>query len=148
MLKGKHGYNLRFEKKLKDVGVGIKGVESELHQAILNILLNAEEAIDENGEVVLSTGLSENQMLKIAIQDNGRGISERDLLKVFDPFYTGNGRDQSTGLGLCIARSIIQKHGGEVKIQSTLGEGTLVEIVLPIVNEEESDGGEKDHSIC
>ena len=135
ILKGKHNSNLKVEKRYEDTAVDIIGVESELHQAILNVLINAEQAVGEQGEVVLYTSVVGRKMLRIAIQDSGVGIDELELSKVFDPFFTTKGREKYSGLGLYIARTIVEQHQGNIDVRSKLGEGTLVEILLPVNDE-------------
>jgi two-component system sensor histidine kinase HydH len=119
-------------------------------QALLNILLNAIEAMASGGtlRVRLADGPA---WVELAIQDNGRGIPPEHLGRLFDPFFTT--KPQGTGLGLVIAHGVIQAHDGEVIIDSTPGVGTMVTIRLPkptsIVHpgsEDNDAGARQDHS--
>lgn len=147
MIKGKHGCNLTFDRRYDTTISKIVGIESELHQAILNILTNAEEAIEDSGMITVYTKAVSKNAIRIAIQDSGRGIPAECISKIYDPFYTGKGREKNSGLGLYIAKSIIESHGGKINVKSQVKVGTLVEIMLPILNEEENNEEGKDNSV-
>jgi signal transduction histidine kinase len=110
----------------------IPGAESKLHQAILNILSNASQAIDNEGQITISTALASGK-IRIIIQDTGCGINKNDLGKIFDPFFTTKAPGKGTGLGLSISYSIIKEHGGNIEYESLAGKGTTVSIYLPII---------------
>jgi len=105
----------------------------ELSQVIMNLLINACDAISVKGEISL---ISEHEAgnIKISICDNGSGISESDILKLFDPFFTTKGIGKGTGLGLSISQDIIKKHGGTLAVSSQSGKGSCFTILLPIAN--------------
>jgi PAS domain S-box-containing protein len=105
---------------------------AQIEDAVLNLIINAIDAIDGNGEVNIQVGQTETEFENEAIvivSDNGRGISEDDLVKVFNPFFTT--RAGGTGLGLPAVRRIVRAHGGRVEVQSTLGQGATFTIHLP-----------------
>ena len=105
---------------------------AQIEDAVLNLIINAIDAIDGDGEVNVQVGQSETEFENEAIvrvSDNGRGISEHDLVKVFNPFFTT--RAGGTGLGLPAVRRIVRAHGGRVEVQSTLGQGATFTIHLP-----------------
>jgi len=106
---------------------------AQIEDAVLNLILNAIDAIDRNGEVTVQVGQtemgSESEAI-VRVSDNGRGISEDDLVKVFNPFFTT--RAGGTGLGLPAVRRIVRAHGGRVEVQSTLGQGATFTIHLPV----------------
>ncbi|MEO7502325.1 MAG: ATP-binding protein [Gemmatimonadaceae bacterium] len=113
-----------------DIGSGalpVRGDEAALEQLFLNILLNAAQALDENGKagVTLST---ENGSALIDIWDSGSGVSPDRMKKVFDPFFSTK-RD-GTGLGLSVARQIVNAHGGSIELDSAVDSGTTVSIRL------------------
>jgi PAS domain S-box-containing protein len=105
---------------------------AQIEDAVLNLIINAIDAIDGNGEVNIQVGQTdtefENEAI-VSVSDNGRGISEDDLVKVFNPFFTT--RAGGTGLGLPAVRRIVRAHGGRVEVQSTLGQGATFTIHLP-----------------
>ena len=101
-----------------------------LHQAFLNILLNAIQAMPAGGHLTVSTALDpRGQGEEISFADDGQGIDAETLKKVFNPFFTS--KEKGSGLGLPIVKSIIESHQGAIKVDSTLGEGTTVTITLP-----------------
>ncbi len=105
---------------------------AELGQVFLNLLLNAADAIPQQGKVVFKTSLH-NSHIVIDVKDNGTGISEQNLPHVFDPFFTTKEIGNGIGLGLTVCHNIIQSHKGNIKIKSTQQQGTHVHIILPIV---------------
>ncbi|RKZ05724.1 histidine kinase, partial [bacterium] len=105
------------------------GEEKRLQQAFLNILLNAEQAIKDNGRIVVSMDKrGEDYIIKIT--DNGKGISEKERERIFEPFFTT--KPAGSGLGLSVVKSIVEEHGGKIDIASEPGSQTTVTIILPI----------------
>ena len=105
----------------------------QLQQVFLNVLINALDAMSNNGVLSITTALKEKEgsaRLVITIADNGEGIGEEALSVIFDPFYST--KDTGTGLGLPISRSIIENHAGHLGIDSTPGLGTVVTIDMPL----------------
>ncbi len=103
----------------------------QLRQVFVNIILNACEAIKDNGRLAITTIFSEEeQMVKVDIKDNGVGIAEEDLPRVFDPFFTS--KEQGTGLGLSVVYGITNSHQGTIEVKSKVGEGTTFIFKLPI----------------
>jgi len=103
-----------------------------LGQVFLNILLNAAQAMAERpGNINIHTNLDAEQ-ITIRVADQGMGITESDLSRVFDPFFTTREVGQGTGLGLTVSRDIIQTHGGRITAASQEGVGTTFTIVLPV----------------
>ena len=105
--------------------------EGRLHQAFLNVISNSVQAIEEKGEIEIKTAV-ESGFIKIIIKDNGCGISEENLSKIMDPFFTTKEPGKGTGLGLSITYSIIRQHHGIIDIESNKGEGTQILIQLPV----------------
>ena len=103
----------------------------ELSQVILNLLVNASDAVTEKGIISISSRLMEDY-IEIKISDNGSGINDNDLNKLFDPFFTTKEIGKGTGLGLSISHRIIEKHGGILSVASRINEGTVFTIMLPI----------------
>jgi two-component system sensor histidine kinase HydH len=103
---------------------------SLLHQAFLNILLNAIQAMPGGGTLTVAVASGPNgQGSEIQVQDTGDGIKPDNLKKVFNPFYTS--KEKGSGLGLPIVKSIIESHQGTITVDSTLGQGTSITIQLP-----------------
>ena len=102
-----------------------------LNQVLLNIYLNAIEAMTDGGELKIElSSESEANGIDITIADTGCGISAEDLSKIFDPYYTT--KPSGTGLGLAIAHNIIEAIGGQILVESQPGQGTILKITLPI----------------
>ena len=96
---------------------------------MLNLLLNALQAIDVNGKIAVTVELQgKNAVIEVA--DNGRGIAPNHLPNIFRPFYTTKG--DGTGLGLSLARRIVEDHQGRIQVTSTVGKGTTFAVILPL----------------
>jgi len=104
---------------------------AELMQIFMNILLNAAQAISENGEIQITTGV-QDQEVWIDITDNGVGIAPENLNRIFDPFYTNRPNGKGAGLGLALALAAIRKHHGRIDVNSTPGEGSTFRVWLPV----------------
>jgi PAS domain S-box-containing protein len=106
------------------------GNEGKLHQVFMNIISNAEQAIEKQGEIRIETQVHKDEIIT-KIADNGCGINSNELKKVTEPFYTTKPPGLGTGLGLSLSQNIIKDHNGSLKISSKKDEGTEVIIVLP-----------------
>ena len=102
----------------------------ELKQVVLNILLNACEACADHGAISLCTSRDAEGRAVLSIADNGVGINSSDLDSIFDPFFTTKLATQGNGLGLSICYAIVKRVGGEIRVSSTPGKGTKVEVAL------------------
>ena len=91
---------------------------------------NAAQAIEKKGDIWITTAL-EGSDIHISIKDSGKGILPESLPQIFDPFFTTKKVGQGTGLGLSISYGIIQKHSGEIKVESKPGKGSIFTIILP-----------------
>ena len=109
----------------------IECVPSQLNQVFLNLFVNAVQAINEHGEITVTTLAHLNEVV-IEIADSGSGISEENLEKIFLPFFTTKPIGRGTGLGLSLSYSIVQKHHGRIEVESEIGVGTTFRIHLPI----------------
>lgn len=118
----------------------IKGIENEWQQVVLNILTNALDATRE-GDTIEVTAFSSEEYIVFQVNDHGCGITQENLTKVLDPFFTTKPVGKGTGLGLFVSYAIIQRMGGELVIDSTPGEGTMVTITLPSseIGDEQND---------
>lgn len=103
--------------------------KEQLKQAFVNLIFNAVDAMPNGGELILSTEYSPEKWIKVSFQDNGEGIAEKNIDKIFSPFFTT--KDEGTGLGLSIVHRIIEDHNGIIKVSSKEGEGTRFEMFLP-----------------
>jgi signal transduction histidine kinase len=108
-----------------------------LRQAVLNLLTNAYQAMEEQGRIIITSTWAGPDHVKIAIRDTGPGIPAEILPKIFTPFFTTKPPGTGTGLGLAITQTIIHKLGGNITVASSPKQGTTVTIVLPLTWEEE-----------
>jgi two-component system, NtrC family, sensor kinase len=112
-----------------------------IKQVLMNILVNAQQAIEERGKIVVESCVKRRRLtgttmeaapvVEIAIGDNGCGIPKANLQRIFDPFFTSKEVGKGTGLGLSVSYGIVRSHGGEIDVESTEGEGTTFRIYLP-----------------
>jgi PAS domain S-box-containing protein len=125
--------------RLKDVKVvrtsddslpRIHGSEGELRQVFLTVITNAIDAMGERGTLTVATK-AENKRVSVAVTDTGQGIPPEHLDKIFQTFFTTKGDKGGVGLGLSIAKKIIESHGGTIEVASAVGVGTTFTITLP-----------------
>jgi two-component system NtrC family sensor kinase len=107
----------------------LAGDFGQLRQALVNLVLNACDAMPQGGRLRVGTRVREGGELEAEVRDSGCGIPPEALQKVFDPFYTT--KEMGTGLGLPVVRGVAEKHGGRIEIESEPGAGTAVRLILP-----------------
>ncbi len=116
----------------------VKGNFQRLEQVVVNILINASQAIDKKmGAIVIRTAhLEKEGEILLRISDDGKGIDEKTMKQIFDPFFTTKRNQGGTGLGLSIAYGIIKEHKGRIEVESKVGAGTAFSIHIPITSKE------------
>lgn len=114
-----------------------KCYSQQLSQVFMNILINAAQAIDTQGEISIKTCHKEDSIF-VSISDTGNGIPEEVILKIMDPFFTTKDVGKGTGLGLSVSYDIIQKHHGDINVQSEVGKGTTFTVRIPVIKAEET----------
>jgi signal transduction histidine kinase/ligand-binding sensor domain-containing protein len=132
ILNSKLKYKIEIKKHYANENITVMGNEGKLHQAFLNILGNAVQAIQDKGEIEITTEIS-GDTIQISIKDNGCGIKKENLAKIFDPFFTTKEAGIGTGLGLFIMYGIIKEHFGNIVYKSEEEKGTEAIITLPII---------------
>ena len=114
----------------------IRGDEAQLQQVVMNLLLNALEAMGPDGTLTISTETIQNgdgnHLLRVIVQDTGMGIAEVNLERVFEPFFTT--KRNGTGLGLAISQRVAREHHGKIEAHSSPGKGSTFTILLPVEN--------------
>nr|MBA3348157.1 hypothetical protein [Actinomycetota bacterium] len=116
-----------------DVGA-VEADPDQLAQVVLNISLNARDAMPAGGRLSISTRnveLPAGAHVEIAIADSGTGMSEETLRRIFEPFFTTKDVDKGTGLGLATAYGVVRQSGGSIEIDSELGRGSTFRVLLP-----------------
>lgn len=104
---------------------------TQLNQVFMNLLVNAAQAIEKQGDIIIRTR-RHDQEVWVEVIDNGLGIAPEELAHLFEPFYTTKPVGKGTGLGLSISQSIIHKHGGRIEVDSEIGQGSTFRVCLPI----------------
>lgn len=144
-------------KNLDESPLMILGNAQGLEQIIVNLLLNAKDAVEqkhmendeqEKGEIIISTRIKPDKFVAVDIADNGCGIDQKKISQVFNPFYTSKKVGKGTGLGLSVSLGTAQSHGGFIDVESEPGKGSIFSLILPIKkfipDEEGENPGEKD----
>jgi two-component system NtrC family sensor kinase len=106
---------------------------NQIKQACVAILVNASEAVLENGEIIVLTRNPDEDTIRIEISDNGIGIPGEDIPHIFEPFFSTKHNASGIGLGLAIVHGIIKSHNGKIEVKSELGKGTTISITLPLI---------------
>jgi signal transduction histidine kinase len=110
----------------------VYGNSGKLQQVFINLFLNARDAMPAGGALNVKTGMNDS-MVMIDIWDTGVGISQENIKRIYDPFFTTKTTGKGTGLGLAVTYGILQEHGGRIFVDSAPGKGTHFKIKLPIV---------------
>jgi PAS domain S-box-containing protein len=146
---------IRIEEVIDEVPP-LLGVAGQLHQIVLNLVVNAAQAIGDKmgtlsvvlraGSYALPTGTGVDAMMpavKLSVSDSGHGMDEATMRRIFEPFFTTKAVGEGTGLGLSVVHGIIAQHGGRVTVASKIGEGTQFDVFLPtLLDESEELGGD------
>jgi len=126
----------------------VRAIRDQMHQVLLNLILNAIQACEPGGWVRTRIrpgaghrGEERGQWVEVEVQDCGCGIAGDALERIFDPFFTTKDPDQGTGLGLMISHRIVEDHGGEIEVESRVGEGTTLRLHLPVEGPDPAAGG-------
>jgi len=123
---------IKFSPELSPDISKIQADEDQVRQILMNVIINAIQAIPKKGEIKIKTEktlLKGEPAIKLIIEDSGIGIPEKDFTQIFDPFFST--KDEGSGLGLSIVYKLIEAHQGEIKVESKEGEGTKFVIFLP-----------------
>ena len=113
----------------------VLGSRDQLHQVLLNLLMNAVQASEGEGEICVRVGLLQDRSgdrAQLIVSDSGAGIASEHVESIFDPFFTTKDPDQGTGLGLMIAHQIVADHGGSIGVRSQPGQGATFTVQLPV----------------
>jgi len=123
--------NIEITKALDPNLPPIRGDKSQLQQVFINLTINAAEAMEDRGRLIVKTSVIDD-FIEIKFSDNGTGIPPENIEKIFEPFFTTKSEENGTGLGLAVSHGIITEHKGTISVESTLNEGTTFTIKLPI----------------
>jgi two-component system, NtrC family, sensor kinase len=123
-------YKARIETRYGEVP-DIECMPSRLQQVFLNLIVNAGQAIEDNGTIRISTGATGNEAW-VSVEDTGCGMSEESLKHIFEPFFTTKPVGKGTGLGLSVSDSIVRRHGGRIEVDTEVGRGSRFTVHIPI----------------
>jgi signal transduction histidine kinase len=119
----------------------------QLSQVWMNLMVNAGQAMDSHGDLWITTQLDDDWAV-VTFRDNGPGIPEDTVMRIFDPFFTTKSEGEGTGLGLSIVYGIIERHDGEIKVESQTGRGTTFTVRLPLTKRgSEADPSKDDNAV-
>ncbi|MEW5938122.1 MAG: cache domain-containing protein [Chloroflexota bacterium] len=136
-------HNIAIRQNLDDSLPMIIVDPSQIERVFLNLIINAAEAMNGSGSLYLSTCMGLNcKTIEIEVRDTGHGISDENMEKIFNPFFTTKEIGHGVGLGLAISYGIVKEHNGEITVESEFGIGATFTVSLPVVTEEvgEPDG--------
>jgi PAS domain S-box-containing protein len=122
---------IKLRRELSDLPITIVGIENQLQQVFLNLFLNARDAMPRGGWLSIHTR-ADGESVVAEIGDTGSGIPPEHLARIYDPFFTTKAIGRGTGLGLSISYGIIHEHGGSIRCDSALGQGTRFTLTLPL----------------
>lgn len=125
-------YKARIETSLDPTLPQIQAVPAQLNQVIMALVVNAAQAIRNEGEIRITSSQTDTEVV-FEVCDTGCGIAPEDLSHIFEPFFTTKEPGEGTGLGLAVAYGIINAHEGRIEVESTLGEGSCFRVVLPLI---------------
>ena len=125
----KDGIYIKTETSLAN-GCFVSGKENEIFEVLINLIKNAVEAMPQGGLIRIKTSVIDDWVV-FEIHDTGTGISDENMKRIFDPFWSTKG-DMGTGMGLSVTHGIVNSHGGHISVESALGNGTLFKIKLPL----------------
>lgn len=137
ILKNELKYTIDIQKKFGDIPA-ITCYPQKISQVFMNLIVNASQAIEGKGEIIISTEQvekgrrSEDQFVRVTIEDTGCGIPQENIKKLFDPFFTTKPVGTGTGLGLSIVYEIIKVHNGEIDVESQPGKGSKFKVMIPV----------------
>ncbi len=116
----------------------IEGISDALEQMIVNLISNARDAMEgKNGRVTIATRIFDKENVEVEVSDEGIGITDENLSKIFNPFFTTKPSGKGTGLGMVIVMNAVQEHHGRILLKTKLNIGTTFTIILPIVHKKE-----------
>jgi PAS domain S-box-containing protein len=142
------GKQLKLNLEFPPGSVRVRGDWSQIEQAVVNLVVNARDAMPNGGEITISVGrmaldevhaanlgVAAGEWARLEVRDRGCGMDSETLRRAFEPFFTTKGPGKGTGLGLPNVMNVVSHHGGKIDVESELGKGTTVTILLPICSD-------------
>lgn len=131
---------LRYEARKRSIAIieekdyhlpPIAGDPNKLKQVLINVIMNAFQAMEGGGTLLLKSSATDHSFLVVEVADTGRGMTAETLKHIFEPFYTTKVANAGTGLGLYICRNIVERLGGRIRVKSIINEGTTFSLYFP-----------------
>jgi len=154
------GENISLTISLEPEVWAIRGDQSQIEQMIMNLLVNARDAMPNGGNITIMTentfidqaeapidGLKSRKFVCLTVADEGQGIDARTLEHIFDPFYTTKGKSGGTGLGLSVVHGIVERHGGWITVETEINKGTTFKVFLPAEGHVSEESSAEDHNL-
>ena len=148
--------------KVEETSDAVMADPTQMHQVLINLCTNAGQAMKETGgvleigleEVVIKTDdllqhppIRHGHYLKLTVRDTGQGISPENLGRIFEPYFTTKEKGAGTGLGLAVVHGIVKDHGGEIRVYSEEGKGTIFRVYLPLMEKQEEVGKDMEEAL-
>ena len=162
MLRSAVPTSVEFKQHISDDPCHIQGDVAQINQIVMNLVINAADAMSEEGgllevtlekiilqeeKVCFDWVLSPGPYVRLRMRDTGEGIEPEIMKRIFDPYYTTKEIGKGTGMGLSVVHGIVKRHGGGILVESELGKGTVFEIYFPALEEAAEEGKEPDGEI-
>jgi PAS domain S-box-containing protein len=125
--------NIALEIELAPETLPVTADRGQLEQVLMNLTLNASDAMPEGGKLMIRTGALDGERVWLTVEDTGIGIPEAIRDRIFEPFFTTKEPGKGTGLGLSVVHGIVTQHGGRIEVESAMGSGTTFRVILPKV---------------
>jgi len=123
---------IRLEREYESTSYQILGQQTQIEQVILNFLLNARDTMPDGGKISIGLSRADERNVIVNISDNGKGLDEKEIALMFDPFSKPRNISKKQPLNMYLARNIIEQHKGEINVFSELGKGTTIKLKLPL----------------
>jgi signal transduction histidine kinase/CheY-like chemotaxis protein len=131
--------NTAFAVELADEPLPVFADRGQLDQILMNLVVNASDAMPEGGRLVIRTGAGEGETVWLSVEDTGHGIPEEIRERIFEPFFTTKGAESGSGLGLAVVHGIVTHHSGTIRVSDRDGGGSVFRIQLPRAEAGEAD---------
>jgi PAS domain S-box-containing protein len=125
--------NIAFAVELADEPLPVVADRGQLDQVLMNLVVNAADAMSDGGRLVIRAGAGEGETVWLSVEDTGHGVPEEIRDRIFEPFFTTKGAERGSGLGLAVVHGIVTQHGGTIQVSDREGGGSVFRIQLPKV---------------
>jgi len=136
--------NIAFRLDLAEGALPVEGDHGQLEQVVMNLVVNASDALEHGGEVAIRSGRGDDGGVWLAVEDDGPGVPPALRTRIFEPFFTTKPADKGTGLGLSVVHGIVDRHGGGIAVEERGGGGSVFRVTLPsLTPQDQENSGER-----